>query len=83
MFSDVKNCAFIAEHCILAKAPADLYYVYMLVWKINIIKFEIVSYRSIYLMYKAMGTKLDSSDKLFFVYRKMRHKVCLPDDVIM
>lgn len=42
MFSDIKNCAIIAEHYILAKAPADLYYVYMLVWKINIIKYEIV-----------------------------------------
>lgn len=34
-------------------------------------------------MYRAMGTKLDSSDKLFIVYRKMRHKVCLPDAIIM
>lgn len=74
MSSDVKNCAIIAEHHILEKAPADLYYVYKIVWEISIIKY----FNKGYLSYaQGNGTKLDSSGKRFLIYRKMRHKyVC-------
>lgn len=41
MSSDVNNRAIIAEHRILEKAPADLYYVCMIVREISIIKYEI------------------------------------------